>query len=35
MENNLAIIFMYIIGLGFLAGLLGCILNTFVRSLFK
>lgn len=35
MENHLAIIFMYIIGLGFLAGLLGCILNAIVKSLFK
>lgn len=35
MENNLAIIFMYIIGLGFLAGLLGCIINAFIWSIFK
>jgi energy-converting hydrogenase Eha subunit A len=35
MENHLIIVFLYIIGLGFLAGLLGCILNAFVKSIFK
>ena len=35
MENNLAFVFLYILGLGFLAGLLGCILHGFIASLFK
>lgn len=35
MENDLGIIFIYIGVLGLLAGLLGCILNAFVKSLFK
>jgi len=35
MENNLTIVFLYILGLGFLAGLLGCIVNKIIWSIFK
>lgn len=35
LDTNLNIVFYYILGLGFLAGLLGCLLNVFLRSIFK
>jgi energy-converting hydrogenase Eha subunit A len=35
LDTNLHIVILYVLGLGFLAGLLGCALNAFVKSIFK
>lgn len=35
LDTNLEIVLYYILGLGFLAGLLGSALNAFVKSIFS